>query len=181
MSGQLALAYGDRGATLSEGRLYRYALWRDLDWGDDRGYKGTVNWIMLNPSTADESKDDPTIRRCVGFARRWGYGSIVVTNLYGLRATDPRELRAHPWPVGPLNDSRIRCHASLSDLVVVAWGNHGGKRAAEVLALLRGLREPMHERARNPLCLGVTKLGQPVHPLRQPNDAKLVPFVGGEP
>src|SRR5581483_9586135 len=97
---------------------YRYSLARFF------GDGGVVNFIMLNPSTADAETDDPTIRRCLGFAKAWGYGTLVVTNLFAYRATDPAELAKAGDPVGPDNDTRLWSEAQLSDLVVCAWGNH---------------------------------------------------------
>lgn len=127
-------------------------------------------WIMLNPSTADGTVDDPTIRRCMGFARAWGFGEMTVVNLFAKRATDPRELRIHPQMfdqsthlavVGPDNDEHIQRETDAAEMVVAAWGAHGSlhNRDEEVCELLRG--EPLWT-------LGLTKLGQPRHPLYVP-------------
>ena len=124
-------------AEISRDGVYRYRLTRRWE-TDDRA--SMLRWIMLNPSTADASLDDPTIRRCMGFARAWGYGGIVVHNLYALRATDPRQLRDHPDPVGPVNDSYI---AGWRVPTICAWGAHADSgrpgRAAEMIALRSGL------------------------------------------
>jgi len=149
-------------ATLSADRAYRYLLTRRWDDGP------AMTWIMLNPSTADASEDDPTIRRCVGFARREGCGAIQVVNLFALRAADPRELLASPDPVGPGNDGFLLARP-LAACIVAAWGTHGSLRgrSAEVRAMLVGVRL---------LCLGVTSIGEPRHPLYVRADAPLVPF-----
>lgn len=108
-----------RGAKLSDDRLYRYGLWRK--WDD----RPKVMFIGLNPSTADEVEDDPTIRRCIGFANSWGYGGIVVANLFGFRATDPTALQKATDPIGPENDEWLYRLADEAALVVGAWGNGG--------------------------------------------------------
>jgi hypothetical protein len=158
-------------ATFSPCRTYRYALTRR--WSA----RPLAVFVMLNPSTADALVDDPTIRRCAGFARRWTCGGIGVVNLYGLRATDPRELRDHPDPVGPDNDLVIA--SLLSDdqpagPVVCAWGAHPGtaERAQQVMELLRNRRI-------SPLCLGTTKGGQPRHPLYVRGDTAGVSWMDG--
>ncbi len=124
---------------------------------------------MLNPSTADAERDDPTIRRCAGFARSWGFGGMTVVNLFALRATDPARLRRARDPVGRDNDRHIAAAAS-AGLVVVAWGVHGrlGERDRAVLALLSGCR---------PGCLGTTRGGHPRHPLYLPAATRCRPFA----
>lgn len=143
-------------AVFSPDRVYRYSLIRDIN----AGGHGIVNLVLLNPSTADEVADDPTIRRCRGFAASWGYRSLVVTNLFGIRATDPAVMKAATDPVGPENDRHIRDFAANANAVVVAWGVHGAHRSrdAEVLALLASIGV-------QPVCLGVTMGGHPRHPL----------------
>lgn len=152
------LADDRHGAVLDEDREYRYSLTRTWD-----AEKPTLAWIMINPSTADETEDDPTIRRCIGFAEDWGYGSIEVANLFALRATDPDELREHLAPVGEENDAHLRRVCDRAEMVVAAWGANGGLqgRAAEVAQLLD---TDLH-------ALDTTKDGHPVHPLYQPSDA----------
>ena len=145
---------------------YRYQLRRSWDelWGSGTG---TVNFIMLNPSTADATRDDPTIRRCVGFARSWGYCALAVTNLYAFRATNPRELTFVADPVGPENDAHIDAVALASHLVVCAWGARGGKRGSII-------RDRLSSLGIKPKVIRVTKNGDPQHPLYLPAD--LVPF-----
>ena len=150
-------------AWFSECGTYRYALLRCIDLGLD-GLDGSqgrcLNVVMLNPSTADATQDDPTIRRCIGYARRWGYGELMVTNLFGFRATEPAVMKAAADPIGPENDARILEIAQHASAVVVAWGIHGAHRGRDqqVLAML-------HAADISPLCLGTTKGGQPKHPL----------------
>jgi hypothetical protein len=175
MKGELEFLSGPHvygvSARFSEDRLYRYELLRAWGWGE-----GVCNFVMLNPSTADETKNDPTVERCERYARRWGYGVLAVTNLFAFRATNPKDLRAardaRCGVGGPENDAAILRWAH-AELVVVAWGNHGGERARYVLSILTEARPD-----KVPLCLGVNRSGHPVHPLYQPNDAKLVPFPG---
>ena len=150
----------ERGAVLSDDGAYRYSLTR---WWSAAG---VVRWIMLNPSTADAEVDDPTIRRCIGFARAWGYGSIQVVNLFALRATDPRELTRHPDPVGPDNDLWLigRDQLTVPTITVCAWGAHpmAARRVDAVLELLGRYRQIPH-------VLGLTKDNQPRHPLYLPD------------
>lgn len=159
-------------ALFSECRTYRYVLTRDtqvpLRW------VRPMLFIMLNPSTADATKNDPTIHRCIYFAERFGATSLTVVNLFALRATDPRKLKKHKDPVGPENDafvqSEIERH-SRSGVVVAAWG-------ANPMAKFRGseIIDMNAEHARI-LCLGVTKSGAPRHPLYVKNDQPLVEYV----
>jgi hypothetical protein len=148
-------------AQLSEDGVYRYELTRRWGAGDP------VRWIMLNPSTADANVNDPTIRRCIGFARTWGYEAIVVHNLFALRATNPRELRTHPDPVGPENDAYLRDPVAAGWLTVCAWGAHGelNSRADRALRAITG-------GGAVPMCLGRTKAGHPRHPLYLRSDAR---------
>jgi hypothetical protein len=151
------------GATLSPCRTYRYSLWRV--WEPD---KGMVAFCGLNPSTADETVDDPTIRRCIGFARDWGYGGLYMLNLFAFRATDPKVMKAATDPVGPDNDATLVSYQKQGVLIVAAWGNDGvfKGRAQHVLknVLVHG---PVK-------CLGRTKDGCPKHPLYLPKTASLV-------
>ena len=153
------------GAAFSRDGRYRYRLWRRWDRS-----RPTIAFCMLNPSTADASRDDPTIRRCIGFARDWGYGGIEVVNIFGLRATDPRDLRSAHDPVGPRNDAFMLRAAALSP-VVIAWGVHGALRGrgAEALSLLA-------TRTRL-LALGRTRSGAPRHPLYLRRDADAMEYV----
>jgi hypothetical protein len=121
--------------------------------------KPTLAFIMLNPSTADETDLDPTCRRCKGFAEDWGYGRLVVGNLFALRSTDPDQLYDHSDPVGPENDDHLQQICDEADMVVAAWGTHGDlhDRGREVAAMLPEL-----------YALDTTKAGHPNHPLYQP-------------
>ena len=165
-----SLLGGLASAAFSTDRTYRYLLTRTWD-----QTCRTMTWVMLNPSTADAFADDPTIRRCKAFARREGYGGISVVNLFGLRSTDPRALREHADPIGPVNDWFVRLYVQAAPCTVVAWGAGGallgrGAEVARQLTAIPGVR--LH-------CLGVTKDGRPKHPLargreRVPDDAPLI-------
>ena len=141
-------------AAFSPCRRYRYALWRSWDDGLPR-----VMFVGLNPSTADESTDDPTLRRCMRFARDWGYGGVCTANLFALRATDPKLMLSVDEPIGPDNDTWLQRLASEAALVIAAWGNHGAHlgRSRAVRVLLPRLH-----------CLAVNRSGEPAHPLYQP-------------
>jgi hypothetical protein len=150
---------------------YRYALTRR--WG----LAPAAVFVMLNPSTATASSDDPTISRCVGFARSWGCGGIAVINLFGLRATDPRQLAASADPVGPDNDAvALAVLAAVpSRIVVAAWGADRSVRTAgraeRMLELITGTGVGVH-------CLGVTREGFPRHPLYLSRASRLERFSG---
>jgi hypothetical protein len=150
-----------RSAALSEDGVYRYDLSRTWEIG-----KPCVVWIMLNPSTADHLVEDATIRKCMAFAKAWGYGGIVVRNLFAYRATDPKVLAKldRETAIGPDNNRYL---AGLSyfrpqNITVCAWGAHGDlhTRAGEVLKIL-AQRGPVYH-------LGMTKGGHPRHPLYLP-------------
>lgn len=153
-------ARGD--AIISDCGTYRYLLQRFWDQRLE-----ALNFVMLNPSTADASLDDPTIRRCLGFARTLGFGQLEVTNLFALRSTDPAALRGHADPVGPDNDECIVSSAKVCHMTICAWGNHGGYlgRAQHVLALL-------HAAGVTPRALRLGKDGSPAHPLYLPADLR---------
>lgn len=159
-------SYLTSGASFSVDRTYRYYLYRT--WEENPSYMAVIG---LNPSTADETVDDPTVKRCINFAKREGYGGLFMLNLFAFRATDPKAMMAHPNPVGSWNDSTIfQITDSLSvGHVVAAWGNHGAyrNRAHDVLSFL--LNDPIH-------CFGVTSTGQPKHPLYLRADTPLVPY-----
>ncbi|QFU90943.1 DUF1643 domain-containing protein [Amycolatopsis sp. YIM 10] len=146
-------------------RQYRYLLTRS--WGPGP----VVLFIMLNPSTADAFTDDPTVTRCLRPARRLGFGALAVVNLFALRATDPAALATHPEPVGPLNDAVITGIAAEADQLIAAWGAHpqAAVRAQVVTDLLNARRSQL-------ACLGLTKRGQPRHPLYLRADSPLQPF-----
>lgn len=156
------LAGGTGSATFSGDRAYRYALTRRWD-----GRPAAV-FVMLNPSTADAFRTDPTVTRCQGFARREDCGGLIIVNLFALRATDPRDLRGHPDPVGAGNDQYISGHCASGRLVIAAWGAHGRLHGRDqaVLSMLAGARIAVR-------CLGVTAGGMPRHPLYLPRGAQL--------
>lgn len=152
------------GAMFSACRRYRYSLWREWLTG-----AGTVNFLMLNPSTADEVDNDPTVERCERRARDWGFARLIVTNLFAFRATFPREMMAAEDPVGPENDAAILDAACGASRIVCAWGEDGAHqgRSAAVRRLLRG----------RPLCaLRVNRSGEPAHPLYLPYSLKPEPW-----
>ncbi|OCP36768.1 DUF1643 domain-containing protein [Ensifer sp. LC163] len=140
-------------AIISSCGEYRYRLERR--WDAD---KPKVAFLMLNPSTADADHDDPTIRRCVAFAKSWGFGCLIVGNLFALRSTDPKALYSHPSPIGPDNDRHLFAIAQSARKIICAWGTHGalhdrGRRVAEQFEFF-------------PLAaLKVTADGHPGHPL----------------
>lgn len=138
-------------ASFSRCKKYRYTLSRTWD-----ANLPQIMFVGLNPSTADAEVDDPTVRRCVRFARDWGFGGLILTNLFAFRSTDPKRIKGVADPVGPENDLVIRRACKSVDCVVVAWGVHGtlSNRDREVLAMLE-----------SPQCLGVTNGGAPRHPL----------------
>lgn len=161
-------------AVLSSDGVYRYTLTRLVDPELLGPYRGTVNFVMLNPSTADAQVDDPTVRKCMGFAGRWGFQRLVVTNLYALRATDSTKLLDHRDPVGPGNDAAIREAAEIADLVLVAWGNGPGpslhlERRAEHVAGL--IQKPLFCIEKN------LATGTPRHPLYIQNLREPKPYA----
>ena len=149
------------GAQFSDDRVYRYALWRG--WNPSQPY---VMFVGLNPSTADELEDDPTIRRCINFCKSWGFGGLYMLNLFALRSTDPKLLKGHAEPVGPDNDRMLMLYAEASAWVVAAWGTQGVLfgRDREVVELLGDSIR----------CLGLTQDGHPKHPLYLPKDTRSV-------
>lgn len=141
-------------AIFSSDRIYRYTLSREWQRSMFEAKDGYVMFIGLNPSTADETKDDPTIRRCRGFANSWGYSKMVMTNLFAFRATDPRKMMGHPRPIGGENDKYLVQVAKDADLVVAAWGRLGEfmGRDKKVLRLLKEVYQ-------------IGEAGYPHHPL----------------
>lgn len=156
----------NRAAIFDQSGQFRYSLSRQWEGG-----KGRVAMILLNPSTADASRDDPTLRRCIGFARRWGFASLEVVNLFAYRATRPQQLRQATDPVGPENDDHLMRAARNAGVVVAAWGVHGvlAGRNLEVLRMLAGLGLSLS-------CLGLTKTGHPRHTLYLSHRTPLIPF-----
>jgi hypothetical protein len=141
-------------AVYSDCENYRFLLTRTWDEGP------RALFIMLNPSTATEFQNDPTVERCERRARALGYGAFRVTNIFAWRATDPRDMRAAPDPVGAENDRAILDSLDWADMVICAWGNHGlhQERGRRVETLLRNTGRRLHH-------LGLTGQGQPKHPL----------------
>ena len=142
-------------AVYSDCERYRYTLTREWAPG-----QGRLLCVMLNPSTATEVQNDPTVERCERRARTLGYGAFRVCNIFAWRATDPRDMRAAADPVGPENDAALACSARWADRVLCAWGTHGAHlgRGPAVERLLRATGRP--------LChLGLTRDGHPRHPL----------------
>jgi hypothetical protein len=124
---------------------------------------------MLNPSTADEVKLDPSCTRAREYAKAWGYGALIVTNLFGWRATDPKHLLIQKNPVGRGNDEAIVAAARSADLVVCAWGNHGlhNERSSQVMQLLKN--QELH-------FLRLNSSGEPAHPLYLPSKLRPTPY-----
>ena len=153
-----------RTALIDPTGAYRYTLTREWD-----PWLPVACWIMLNPSTADATKDDPTIRRCIAFSKRWGYGSIEVVNIFAYRATAPADLWPLSDPIGQENDTHIDAAVQRAAIVIAAWGVHGAYRGrgAEVARRFDGLKY-----------LGATKDGHPRHPLYVRGDTLPVDFGG---
>lgn len=149
-------------AIFSDCRQYRFALWRT--WNEQKPYAMIIG---LNPSTADESKNDPTITRCINFAQAWGYGGLCMVNLFAYRATVPAVMMAAKEPVGADNDQWLSRLASDAGIVVAAWGNDGRflDRSAQVKDLLSDLH-----------CLKMNKSGEPAHPLYLKAELKPLPM-----
>jgi hypothetical protein len=158
------------GALFSEDRLYRYHLWRTFsEVGLDR-----IVVVMLNPSLADDDRDDPTVARLSERCRRWGYGRLDVVNLYALISPKPAALLRHPDPVGPENDRYIREVVAGASRLLVAWGSSlpNVERSRAVLSLLRQIPDkPPVE------CLGCNEDKQPTHPLFLSYDVKPRAYV----
>jgi hypothetical protein len=159
--------YVGRGAVFGHNRTYRYVLLRR--WSDATPEPLIV--IGLNPSTADENTDDPTVRRCVRYAERWGFGSLIMLNIFAYRATDPRTMLHYPTPIGPDNNSIIigTCAVEQRErdaMVLCAWGAHGAHmlRGIGVRRMLEREGVALHH-------LGLTKAGEPRHPLYLPSTA----------
>ena len=149
-------------AEFSACRKYRYVLWRTWD--------ETLPLVMiigLNPSTADAVNNDPTITRCINFAKTWGYGGLYMTNLFAYRATDPQVMKAQTEPIGVDNDFWLKKLAKDADKVIAAWGNNGSylNRSASVSNMFSNL-----------YCIGVNKSGEPEHPLYIKADRRPIRF-----
>ncbi len=150
-------------AVFSPCRRYRYALWRI--WDEQRPY---LLFICLNPSTADEVTDDPTLVRCINYAQLWEYGGVCIANLFAYRATKPTDFLTTEDPLGADNNEWLIKLANEAGLIVAAWGNMGAHlgRAQQVLHLLPNLH-----------CLKINKSGEPAHPLYLQADLRPFPFT----
>ncbi len=162
--------------TFDDTRRYRFMLERDFRPNlVERELAGAVTFCMLNPSTADALKNDPTVARCCDFAKRWGFKRLIVVNLFALRSTSSAALKTDPDPVGgPETDRYILKAAAESMRIVAAWGTHGvtrGRRDLAVLELLRsgGFTDRL-------FALRLTKKGHPEHPLYIPAVTEPIPF-----
>ena len=153
------------GAIFDVNDRYRYSLWRA--WS---AHHPRIAFILLNPSTADEQRNDQTIRRCMGFARAWNFGSMEVVNLFAYRATDYRELFRASDPIGEENNRFLMQAVQRCSTVVLGWGTRGKflSRDHQVIQMLTGRNDVY--------CLGKTKEGQPRHPLYIKGDTNLEPF-----
>lgn len=145
------MQYASRNASFSSCQRYRYSLERSWSEGT-----GRVLFIGLNPSTADQGHDDPTIRRCVGFARSWGFRSMQMVNLFAFKAAHQHVLKQAADPVGCRNDRWIVTSHAQADQTIACWGNDGSflHRADAIRASLKNL-----------YCLKITRHQQPAHPL----------------
>lgn len=143
-------------------RKYRYTLWREWDMTN----KSYLMVIGLNPSTADETQDDPTIRRCIDFAKCWQFGALCMTNIFAWRETNPELMKKQSDPIGSDNDRWLKECSVDAGFVLAAWGKHGSHmaRGAKVRQMIRAVH-----------CLKLNKDGSPVHPLYQPANAQ--PFL----
>jgi hypothetical protein len=150
----------DRVTKFSPCRRYRYTLWREWDDLFAARREDYLMVIGLNPSTADETQDDPTIRRCIDFAKRWGFGALCMTNLFAWRDTKPERMRVAPEPIGPMNDQWLSRCAVGAGMILAAWGNHGSFKARgdQVTHRLSMIGAQVH-------CLGTNADGSPKHPL----------------
>lgn len=162
------IASSTAGATFSSCRRWRTLLWRR--WDDA---KPVANFLMLNPSTADEAKLDPSCTRARVYAEKWGYGGLIVTNLFAWRATDPDDMKAAKDPVGKGNDAAILRAAKEAAIVVCAWGNHGAHhgRSSRVRNLLGEEGIALH-------ALKINRGGEPAHPLYLPGTLEPVSYQG---
>jgi hypothetical protein len=154
---------------LSGDERYRYTLWRQWNEVERPRY---MLMVGLNPSTADATRDDPTIRRCVGFARAEGFDALCMVNLFAFRATNPRVMMAEVDPVGKDNDGWISLLSIMAGMVVAAWGASGGHRDRDV-----AVKQMLLNRGRHLYALGETKEGHPRHPLYLPKSARPVLYA----
>lgn len=150
-------------AAWSSCKRYRYTLWRT--WTDDPRPRYAM-FCCLNPSTADETRDDPTVRRCIQFSKDWGFQAFVMTNRFAFSATDPRDMKAAADPIGPENDYWLKTVAAGAGIVVAAWGEHGAFMDRSTIIRGMGTTFPaLH-------CLRLNASGEPMHPLYARKDLK---------
>ena len=149
-------------AEFSPCRIWRYQLKRQWQEGDR-----FVSFIGLNPSTADESKNDPTVTRCVNYATEWGYDGMFMLNIFAYRATDPKDMKAFQSPIGEYNDAWLKKTVKESEVAIACWGTHGSymNRGKAVVSMIPDLK-----------CLKITKAGHPSHPLYLKKSLKPVPY-----
>jgi len=142
-------------AILDETRTYRYMLKRQ--WGEDNN--NFVNFVLLNPSTANEERDDPTVMACIALAQNMGFDGLYITNLFALRTKNPDTLKQNKNPIGDKNDTFIKRYALKSKRIIIAWGNHGEflRRGEKVIHIISQIQVPY--------CFEITKKGNPRHPL----------------
>ena len=152
----------EKKAIISKDKIYRYKLSRTWD-----PTKPTILFIGLNPSIADENVDDPTITRCINFAKDWGYGTLLMANLFAFRSTYPKDIYLIDDPIGKDNDHYLLECVTQSDLIVACWGNNGTYMNREKV---------ITELVPNLYCLQKNKNGTPHHPLRLPRNIDPVPF-----
>lgn len=151
----------------SDCKKYRYTLVRKFH---DVPKPNYLIFLMLNPSKADEIADDPTIKRCISFAKQMGYDGLLVLNCYAYRSTDARQLKLVADPIGPENDNYIKSYASLFPDVICAWGNNAEKhRAASVVKILKEVGAKMW-------CFKINGTGHPKHPLFVSSNQEPIPF-----
>lgn len=158
--------FTESGAVFSPCGLYRYRLWRYWDRA-----KLPLCFLMLNPSTADDLENDPTVERCQRRALMMGFGGLEVVNIFAFRSTDPAGLLTISDPVGPENDAAIKQACRLAGMVVCAWGEHGkiGGRSEKILEMLAADEISAH-------ALAVNSSGEPKHPLYVSYDLRPMPF-----
>jgi len=166
----MATEYLTTGARFSECKLYRYTLWREWD-----TKLPLIVWCGLNPSTADDTRDDPTIRREVAFSKAWGFGRYVKVNAYAFRATNPQFMLAAEDPIGPDNVETVIANAERAAMFVACWGANIDPRHSWT----------MTSRLRNcygltTYCLGLTKAMRPKHPLYLKSDTKPIRWIWTE-
>ena len=149
----------EKGAKMSEDGQYRYSLWRI--WDKSKPY---VLFIGLNPSDADDKIDDPTLCKCIAYAKKWNFGGLYMANLFAHRDSKPENMFKENDPIGPENDYWIEKLSSNAGRVVVAWGEHG---------TFQGRGETVLSKLSKPYCLMQLKNGQPGHPLYKDPDLEL--------